>query len=82
MEGEEDPSGFFCTYNVMNRHAGKTMKDILKDFNPNQKKIDGFLLSKMTGSPMLKRLPGQKGGSYPKATRNDSPPRMTRRSRT
>ena len=30
--------GLYCAYYVVNRHAGKTMKDILKDFNPNRKK--------------------------------------------
>ena len=31
----------------MNPHAGKTMKDILKDIDPIQKRNDRFLVSKM-----------------------------------
>ena len=31
----------------MNQHAGKTMKDILKDINLIQKRNDRFLVSKM-----------------------------------
>ena len=42
--------GVYCAYYVVNRYAGKTMKDILKDFNPNLKRNDRFLVSKMRQS--------------------------------
>ena len=36
--------GLYCAYYVMNRHASKRMKDILKDFYPNGKRNDRFLV--------------------------------------
>ena len=39
----------------MNRHARKTMKDILKDFNPKRKRNDRFLVSKMRQSGGARR---------------------------
>ena len=40
--------GLFCAYYVMKRHQGKTMKDIVKDFNLNQKKRnDRLIVTKM-----------------------------------
>ena len=44
------------SYYVVNLHPGKTMKDILKDFNQNQKKRDDhFLVSKMSRSQISTR---------------------------
>ena len=38
----------YCAYCVMKRHQGKTMKDIVKDFNPRQKKRnDRLIVAKM-----------------------------------
>ena len=45
---------FYCYYYVLNWHAGKPMKEILKDFNRTRKRNDHFLVSKMR--------PGQKTG--------------------
>ena len=40
--------GLYCAYYVMKRHQGKTMKDILKDFNLHQKKSnDRLIVTKM-----------------------------------
>ena len=34
----------YCAYYVMKRHKGKTMKDIVKDFNVQQKKQNDLLI--------------------------------------
>ena len=40
--------GLYCAYYVMKRHVGKTMKDIVKDFNVQQKKRnDRLIVTKM-----------------------------------
>ena len=40
--------GLYCAYYVMKRHQGKTMKDIVKDFNVQQKKRnDRLIVTKM-----------------------------------
>ena len=40
--------GLYCAYYVMKRHQGKTMKDIVKDFNVKQKKRnDRLIVTKM-----------------------------------
>lgn len=40
--------GLYCAYYVMKRHQGKSMKDIVKDFNPRQKKRnDRLIVTKM-----------------------------------
>ena len=36
--------GLYCAYYVMKRHQGKTMKDIVKDFNTRQKKRNDRLI--------------------------------------
>ena len=55
FEDQEDSTA--PSYYVVNRHAGKTMKDILKDFDPNWKKRnDRFLVSKMRPAQRLRRL--------------------------
>ena len=40
--------GLYCAYYVLKRHQGKTMKDIVKDFNVQQKKRnDRLIVTKM-----------------------------------
>ena len=40
--------GLYCAYYVIKRHQGKTMKDIVKDFNVEQKKRnDSLIVTKM-----------------------------------
>ena len=40
--------GLYCAYYVIKRHQGKTMKDIVKDFNVQQKKRnDRLIVTKM-----------------------------------
>ena len=36
--------GLYCAYYVIKRHQGKTMEDIVKDFNPRQKKCNDHLI--------------------------------------
>ena len=36
--------GLYCAYYVMERHQGKTMRDIVKYFNPRQKKHNDRLI--------------------------------------
>ena len=48
--------GLNCTYYVMKRHQGKTMKDIVKDFNVQQKKRnDRLIVTKMIKLCIRKR---------------------------
>ena len=42
--------GLNCTYYVMKRHQGKTMRDIVKDFNVQQKKQNDRLIVTKTQS--------------------------------
>ena len=40
--------GLYCAYYVVKRHQGKTMKDIVKDFNVQQKRRnDRLIVTKM-----------------------------------
>lgn len=40
--------GLYCAYYVMKRHQGKPIKDIVKDFNPRQRKRnDRLIVTKM-----------------------------------
>ena len=40
--------GLYCAYYVIKRHRGKTMRDIIKDFNIHQKKRnDSLIVTKM-----------------------------------
>ena len=48
QQATSNVSGLHCAYYIMKGHQGKTMRDIVKDFNPCQKKRnDRLIVTKM-----------------------------------
>ena len=52
--------GLYCAFYVMKRHQGKTMKDIVKDFNVQQKKRNDRLIVTKMMKLCTQKSPGQR----------------------